>query len=674
MLRPGYNQLLIGGLLLVMLTMSSRLTFAQTPPQPPAPADFVAVIDNPYFPLIPGTTLIYEGLTEDGLEYVEINVLTEPRQVMGITATVVKDTVYAEDEMVEQTFDWFAQDKAGNVWYLGETVDNYEDGQLLDHAGSWEAGVNDALPGIIMYANPAAHIGETYYQEYYPGEAEDQAKLLSASENVTIAYGTYTDVVKTYDFSTLDPDAQEEKYYAAGIGTIKTVDLKTGETFALIEFHPAAPPAVPAKATPTPAASPTPVPACGTENGLGCAPASARVDRARPSFSNSTTITNPLFPISQLHSAVLLGNIDGRMFRAETTLLPGTKTITLNGQMVNALTSQYTAYLDGRIQEVALDWYAQANDGSVWYLGEDVFNYEDGALADTEGTWLAGRDGPAAMIMPANPQTGDVYRSENSPGLVFEEVTVKSVDETEDGPAGVVTGAIVTQELHMDGSHEAKIFAPGYGEFYTGNGGDLEALALAVPTDALTDPAPVELETMFNGAMIIFDAAESGNWETVSASFDTIAAAWVSYRLNGTVPQLLDAQMNRALVTLAGDALAPAVKHHNAAGTRKAAIDVAQASLDLQLRYQPVTEIDRARFGLWVQQVLVDAAGGEAGLVLGDVTALEWIWDRFAHTLASADASVIETRLDQLRAAADEEDLPAAAAITAQLQEALKPE
>lgn len=665
--------LLIGGILLLMVTVSSGLTFAQNPAPPPPPADFVTVIDNPYFPLIPGTTLIYEGMTEDGPEYNEIKVLSETRQVMGITATVVQDTVYSDGELVENTFDWFAPDKAGNVWYLGEAVDNYEDGQLLDHAGSWEAGVNGALPGIIMVADPAAHVGETYYQEYYPGEAEDQATLLSASESVAIAYGSYNNVVKTYEFTALEPEAKEEKYYAAGIGLIKTVDLESGETFTLIEFHPGAAPT----ATATPAAASTPVAAplfeatCGTESGEGCAPESARVDRAEPTFSNPTAVTNPLFPISQLHSAVLLGNADGHLFRAETTLLPNTKTIDLNGQQVEALISQYTAYMDGRIEEVALDWYAQADDGSVWYLGEDVFNYEDGVIADTEGTWLAGKDGPAAMIMPADPQVGEVYRPENSPGIVFEEVTVKAVDVTVDGPAGPVEGAIMTEELHMDGGYEDKIFAPGYGEFSTGSGGDLEALAIAAPTDALSGPLPAELETLLSGATDIFDAAEAEDWEGAATTLKTMTAAWADYQAGGDVPELLAAQMSRALATLAGDALVPAVNHRNVAGTRKAAIDVAQASLDLQLRHRPVAEIDRARFGLWAQQLLVDATGAEPGPVLGDVAVLEWTWDRFAHTLDSAAASNIEAQLGNLRTAADDEDLEAAADIAAQLRDTL---
>ncbi len=137
-----------------------------------------------------------------------------------------------------------------------------------------------------------------------------------------------------------------------------------------------------------------PVTGCGTYSGRGCASESRRVDLTRPTFSNPTEITNPLFPISRLHSAVLLGNVEGVPLRVETTLLPGVKTIAGGGRRIRTRTSQYVAYLDGRIEEVALDWYAQADDGAVWYLGEDVFNYKQGAVADTAGMWVAGREGP----------------------------------------------------------------------------------------------------------------------------------------------------------------------------------------------------------------------------------------------------------------------------------------
>ena len=152
------------------------------------------------------------------------------------------------------------------------------------------------------------------------------------------------------------------------------------------------------------------------------------------------------------------------------------------------LYTSFVAYLNGRIFEVAVDLYAQADDGSVWYFGEDAFTYKHGGVADTEGTWLAGVTGPPAMIMPGHPQVGEVYRTENIPGLVFEQVTVKKVGVTVDGPVGSISGAMVGQELHMDEVRlEDKVFAPGYGEFFSGSGPTFEANALAVPIDA---PAP----------------------------------------------------------------------------------------------------------------------------------------------------------------------------------------
>ena len=241
------------------------------------------------------------------------------------------------------------------------------------------------------------------------------------------------------------------------------------------------------------AASPATIPQPAVSGDLTLAPESERVDLEMPTFSDPTNITNPLFPVSQQESVLLLGRVDDQPFRTEVTLLPETRIIEWEGQQVEVAVSQYNAFLGGRIAEVAYDLYAQADDGSVWYFGEDVFDFGDGAIIVTEGTWLAGKDGPAAMIMPADPQVGDVYRPENAPGFVFEEVTVTSVTEELDGPLGPIEGGLLASELHMDGSTEDKYFAPGYGEFSTSGGGDVEALAFAVPTDAATGSMPPEL-------------------------------------------------------------------------------------------------------------------------------------------------------------------------------------
>jgi hypothetical protein len=394
------------------------------------------------------------------------------------------------------------------------------------------------------------------------------------------------------------------------------------------------------------------------------APDSQRVDLETPSFTEPTAVDNPLFPIGELHSAVLLGNEERNPLRIETVLLPEPKVIEVDGQDVETLVSQFVSYVDGRIHEVALDWYAQDDAGNVWYFGEDVFNYEDGVVADTDGTWIAGEDGPIGMIMPADPQVGQAYRPENIPDFVFEEVVVKAVDLPVDGPRGPVAGAMVGTENHLlEGHFEDKTFAPGYGEFRSGVGANLEALALAVPTDALPGGVPAELDTIARGAADVFAAAGGGDWAAAASTLDAMNAAWAAHQAAGGVPPLLAVQMSDALDSLAGNALVPAVADRNPEGARNAALDVEMAALDLQLQHRPPAEIDLGRFGIWADQLVVDAASDEpdAGLIAGDVTSLEWTWDRIAHTFDQADADDVQAQLDELRAAADDEDTAAAA-------------
>jgi hypothetical protein len=404
------------------------------------------------------------------------------------------------------------------------------------------------------------------------------------------------------------------------------------------------------------------------------APKRDRVDLKRPSFSNPTAVDNPLFPIGDLHSAILLGNDEGHALRIETTLLPGTKTIEWRGKKVKTLISQFVSYLDGRIHEVALDWYAQADDGAVWYFGEDVFNFQDGVVADTDGTWLAGKDGPPGMIMPADPQLGAAYRPENIPGFVFEEVVVKSAGQTVAGPRGPVAGAIVGQENHLiEGFYEDKTFAPGYGEFRSGVGGNLEALAVAVPTDARPGDVPAELATISQGANDVFEAAAAGNWDAATATLGAMRTAWATHEAGGTAPPLLATQMSRALDALAGDALAPAVDEHNDEGAREAAIDVGLAARDLELQYRPVNEVDLARFDLWSRQLLVDSGSVEAdpGHIAGDVAALTRVWDRIAHTVDRSVRRDIEAQLRTLEQAAKKENVAKAADAAKQLRDTL---
>ncbi len=383
-------------------------------------------------------------------------------------------------------------------------------------------------------------------------------------------------------------------------------------------------------------------------------------------FSDPTRITNPLFPISRLRSALLLGHVDGKPFRTETTLLPRAETVVWEGQQVRVLVSQYVAYLDGRLQEVALDRYAQADDGSVWYFGEDVFDYERGAVALTEGTWLAGREGPPAMIMPAHPTVGDVYRTENVPGIVFEEVTVKTVGKTVMGPVAPVSGAMVGTELHADDTSEDKVFAPGYGEFRTAGGGDLEALALAVPTDALGGPTPVELGSLSTGAQGVLESARSGDWEAATSAVKRMSSDWQALA-GDSQPRMVATRLHRDMKVLTD-----AVQQHTAAAVAQSAIDVDQSVLDLRLRYEDHVAVDLRRFELWTQQLRVHAAADDSAGVSGDVATLEWIRDRFTATLTPAGSSEVDARLRDLRAATDAGNLRSAADHAARLAARLR--
>ncbi|MGH2358044.1 MAG: hypothetical protein ACRDGJ_08525 [Candidatus Limnocylindria bacterium] len=399
--------------------------------------------------------------------------------------------------------------------------------------------------------------------------------------------------------------------------------------------------------------------------GLTVAPEGARVDLAMPTFSDPTSITNPLFPISSQHSVLMTGDVDGEPFRTEVTLLQETRVVSWEGQSVETLVSQYVAYLGGRVHEVAYDLYAQADDGSVWYFGEDVYNFANGAIVNTHGTWHAGADGPAAMIMPADPQVGDVYRPENIPGLVFEEVTVTKIDQTFDGPFGPISGGIEISELHMDGGTEGKTFAPGYGEFWTSDGTDTEELAVAVPTDASDGPIPAELEAMTAGTAAVVEAARTDDWDAASAALDEIVAAWEAYSA-GDVPLLIEPVMTDAV-----DALEQAIDAREGTEAEQAAILLAQTALDLQLLHRSPAEIDLARGALWATQLIVDAEAEDAGAVNGDALTLDYIRDRIGSVLGDAEAEVNQL-MEDLHGAVGDEDFAAVIDIAEQLRQTLE--
>jgi len=275
-------------------------------------------------------------------------------------------------------------------------------------------------------------------------------------------------------------------------------------------------------------------------------------------------------------------------------------------------------------------------------------------------------EGPASMIMPAHPHVGDVFRLENIPGIVFEEVKVGAVDQTVQGATGSITGAILAEELHSDGSYDHKIYAPGHGEFRTTGSGDLEALAVAVPADASRAPVPSELNALSTNAIGILELGRLGDWEGIPSMLGRMESEWTALTANRP-PPLIAARMTAAL-----ERLKRGVKTKKLSRVAQPTIDVAQSALDLELRYRPAAKIDAARFRLWTQQLRVDAAAHDLGGVNGDVAVLEWIRDRFAPGLEGSARAKIDTGLRELRGAVDSRNLPAAADHAARLASRLR--
>ncbi len=202
------------------------------------PADFVGRIDNPYFPMAPGARWIYRESDPSGdAQKVEVIVKTRTREILGIDATVVHDVVSDHGDVVENTFDWYAQDVCGNVWYMGENTKEYENGQVVSTAGSWEAGVNGAQAGVIMPAIP--QVGSVYREEYYAGEAEDAAQVLSIDEQAEVRYGHFRHVVLTKNYTPLEPRVLEYKLYAQGVGLVLAFGVSGGnDREELLSFTP----------------------------------------------------------------------------------------------------------------------------------------------------------------------------------------------------------------------------------------------------------------------------------------------------------------------------------------------------------------------------------------------------------------------------------------------------
>lgn len=241
------NQIVIGIAVMLLLALGGIFLFTSKKTAEKAsqttqeynpqinPADFSTKITNKYFSLPVGKKMIYEGETAEGLERTEIEIEAGTKEIIGVTTIIMRDKVYLNNELIEDTKDYLAQDKDGNVWYFGEEVDNFERGKLKDHAGAWIAGEDGALPGIWIKANSV--VGDSYRQEYYKGEAEDMTNVVAVNETVTTKLATYKDCIKMYDWTPLDAKSRGYKYYCLEVAAVAAEEnLETGERAELVKI------------------------------------------------------------------------------------------------------------------------------------------------------------------------------------------------------------------------------------------------------------------------------------------------------------------------------------------------------------------------------------------------------------------------------------------------------
>jgi hypothetical protein len=196
-------------------------------PFPLDPATLTTEIDNPYWPMKVGSRWVFRETDAEGsVSRVVVTVLDKTKTIMGAQARVVHDQVTQDGEIAEDTYDWYAQDAAGNLWYLGEDTTEYENGKVKTKEGSWEAGVDGALPGIIMPADP--QVGMAYREEYYKGHAEDEAAIIGTDAFAVVPAGRFEPGIQTRNTSGIEPDVVEEKVYAKGVGVVLEITVSGG--------------------------------------------------------------------------------------------------------------------------------------------------------------------------------------------------------------------------------------------------------------------------------------------------------------------------------------------------------------------------------------------------------------------------------------------------------------
>jgi len=408
-----------------------------------------------------------------------------------------------------------------------------------------------------------------------------------------------------------------------------------------------APPApLPTQMVPTtaaPTAAPTAVPAVAAPT---TAPTSAAQSATgTPRFTHPTEITNPFYPVSLTGHTIALGMEGGKPSRTEVTLLPDTRMIAWDGQQIETRVLQFMAAVDGQLVEVAYDYFAQADDGGVYYMGEDVNNYEDGKVVSQEGSWLAGRDGaPPSLIMPAHPEVGQIFNPENLPGVVYETDEILSLSQKTTTPAGPTDKGILVKETLMDGSIEHKIYAANYGITEEQAEDELSDLVLFDRADAKPGAVPEPLTTIEAQAEDIIDLVPGHSWEKVTADVAAIAKAWQAYQSQAAddhAPQPFQEALTAAL-----ERLQKASAAKQATGTMEAANDLSAAVVDLFTIYHPALPSDVGWLDVLERQVVLDVAAKDLTAAVDNLAKANAVWARLKPVVLAHNGPEVATRFE----------------------------
>ncbi len=568
-------------------------------------------VANPYLPLRQSGRWLYEG-TLNGKTYLVEMAVTDALWTIEwasapIDTMVARRRSWVDGVLTSETREFFAQGDDGGVWSFGRYVDRFREGQPLDHDGSWWAGVDGALPTLVMPGDP--RVGQVFtVGDQLPG---GRAEIRSLSEPTRTLDGPVSNGLLV---AITHPDGNEEtRVFVPGVGEV--LAQSAGAELHLVERL--ADPAESAVAA---------------------------------TFSTPTMVDNPYFGVAGVDYRLYFGKEDGLPLRIEVAPTGETKTVEWAGGTTETVVSQFTATSNRNLLEIAVDWFAQDDAGNVWYFGEDVWNYEQGRVADTHGTWIAGADGPPGMIMPGNPTLGQRFNPENIPGLVFETVAVKALDQTYGIPAGgQLSDVLVLHETLDDGSEETKFYAAGYGNLNVRVPGvETVDIVYALPNDAIDASRPTELGTMFDELRVL-SLHGRGNVAALRHAYERFVAR------GDAVPAILIELASDQLASLE-QALGRADRHES----RATAMDLERTVLDIARLYRTDVPVDLEVLDLLARRMVAAVAAGDPvaaataaalarGVVERNVTTFTGV---VAHAAMTADAAADAGDLAGIAAAA----------------------